>query len=120
MTQTRMRTGAGGLVTLLVLAGLGSVTPGVGAGAVMARGGSDDAAIHEVRDASRGRGADDGAGHDLGDDHGRRHGGRGADDGAGHDLGDDHGRRHGGRGADDGAGHDLGDDHGRRGRGTPK
>lgn len=44
---------------------------------------------------------------------------RGADDPAGHDVGDDHGRRGGRnarRGADDPAGHDVGDDHGRRGR----
>lgn len=43
-------------------------------------------------------GADDGAGHDVGDDHGS--GGHGADDGAGHDVGDDHGSG-GGHGSDD-------------------
>ncbi|MFC3833844.1 MULTISPECIES: hypothetical protein [Deinococcus] len=46
----------------------------------------------------------------------------GADDGTGHDAGDDHGGRSGGprsggHGADDGPGHDAGDDHGGRGRG---
>ena len=56
-------------------------------------------------------GADDGPGHDAGDDHGR--GGHGADDGPDHDAGDDHGS--GGHGADDGPGHDVGDDHGEHG-----
>ena len=57
-------------------------------------------------------GADDGtqvSAHHRGDHHR-------ADDGPGHDRGDDHGRHHGGRhhghGADDGPGHDRGDDHG--------
>ncbi|PZR00610.1 MAG: hypothetical protein DI533_08690 [Cereibacter sphaeroides] len=51
----------------------------------------------------------------AGDDNGRRGGGRGADDGANHDSGDDQGGR--GDGSDDGASHDSGDDHGGRGRG---
>jgi hypothetical protein len=34
--------------------------------------------------ARRGRGADDPAGHNAGDDRGRRHGGHGADDGPNH------------------------------------
>ncbi|WP_172960963.1 hypothetical protein [Oceaniglobus roseus] len=62
----------------------------------------DGAQILQVR---RGRGADDGAGHDAGDDKGGRRGGkgRGADDA----RGDDRGGRDGGkgRGGDDGANH---------------
>lgn len=89
-----------------------------------------DAQVIKVR---RGRGADDGVGHDVGDDKGGRRGGRGrgadddqggrkggkgrgADDGVGHDAGDDKGGRRGGRGrgADDGPGDDRG---GHKGRG---
>lgn len=69
--------------------------------------GADDGAGHDVGDDHGGHGADDGAGHDVGDDHG----GHGADDGADHDAGDDHG----GHGGDDGADHDAGDDHGHSG-----
>jgi hypothetical protein len=71
----------------------------------------------------RGRGADDGVNHDVGDDKGGQRGaqGRGADDGANHDVGDDRGGDRGGRGrgADDGASHNAGDDRGgdRGGRG---
>ncbi|MCT4333734.1 hypothetical protein MU516_12745 [Paracoccus sp. YLB-12] len=70
-----------------------------------------DAQVIKVR---RGRGADDGVGHDVGDDKGGRRGGRGrgADDGPGGDQG---GRKGGkGRGADDGRGDDRG---GHKGRG---
>src|SRR4051794_18388659 len=44
-------------------------------------------------DLGRGRGADDGINHDIGDDRGGGRGGRGrgADDGANHDAGDDRG-----------------------------
>ena len=69
--------------------------------------------------ARRGRGADDGAGHDAGDDKGGRGRGRGTDDGPNHTMKSmdslELARR--GRGADDGAGHDAGDDKGGRGRG---
>lgn len=60
------------------------------------------------------RGADDGPGHDAGDDHRGR--GRGGDDSSGRSapvMTFDLARR----GADDGPGHDAGDDHGGRGRG---
>ncbi|WP_295822714.1 hypothetical protein [uncultured Deinococcus sp.] len=50
-------------------------------------------------------GADDGAGHDAGDDHGGRSGGHGTDDRPGHDAGDDHGGRGSGHGGSSG-GHD--------------
>jgi hypothetical protein len=48
---------------------------------------------------------------EAGDDNGGTVGGGGADDGSGHDAGDDNGGA-GGGGADDGAGHDAGDDNG--------
>lgn len=51
-----------------------------------------------------GRGADDPATHDVGDDHG-------TDDAATHDVGDDHG-------TDDPATHDAGDDHRTGGHGA--
>lgn len=62
----------------------------------------DGAEILKVR---RGRGADDGATHDLGDDKGGRRGGkgRGADDAPGDDRGGRKGGR--GRGRDDGPNH---------------
>ena len=75
--------------------------------AAMARRGADDPAGH-VR---QGRGADDGANHDVGDDRGR--GGHGADDGVNHDVNDDRGGATARRGADDPANHDVGDDRGR-------
>jgi hypothetical protein len=67
-----------------------------------------------VRMGRRGRSADDGPGHDIGDDHGDHGPGHDigddhGDDGPGHDIGDDHG--------DDGPGHDIGDDHGDDGPG---
>ena len=52
-------------------------------------------------------GADDGPGHDAGDDHGS--GGHGADDGPGHDAGDDHGE-HGEHGHGEGGEGEGGDD----------
>ncbi len=63
-------------------------------------------------------GADDGPGHDVGDDGGRGRGGRRNDDGPGHTSLDvapvlQLARYR----ADDGADHDAGDDRGRRGRG---
>jgi hypothetical protein len=75
-----------------------------------------DVQILQVR---KGRGADDGAGHDVNDDKGGRKGGqkggkkggkgRGADDAPGHDLNDGKGGRKGGRrrgrGGDDGPNH---------------
>ena len=64
--------------------------------------GHDDAEIIEVR---RGRGADDGAGHDANDDKGGQRGGkgRGADDAPGDDKGGRNGGK--GRGRDDGPNH---------------
>lgn len=66
-----------------------------------------EAAVQGQNEPGRG-GADDGAGHDAGDDHGGVAGGHGADDGASHDAGDDHGGNGGRHGGDDGAGHDAG------------
>lgn len=60
--------------------------------------------------AGRG-GQDDGANHDLNDDHGNHNG---SDDGANHDLNDDHGSHNG---SDDGGNHNSGDDGGNSGRG---
>lgn len=63
-------------------------------------------------------GADDPAGHNQGDDHGRTgrttlvHNRKGNDDPTGHDQGDDHGKDR--KGNDDPPGHDQGDDHGGR------
>ncbi|WP_189070761.1 hypothetical protein [Deinococcus radiotolerans] len=76
-----------------------------------------EAALEPALEIGPGRGTDDGAGHDAGDDRGGVPGGRGADDGAGHDAGDDHGGTSGGHGGDDGSGHDGGDDHGGSGGG---
>lgn len=70
-----------------------------------------EAAVQGQNEPGRG-GADDGAGHDAGDDHGGAAGGHGVDDGASHDAGDDHSGNGGRHGGDDGAGHDAGDDHG--------
>jgi hypothetical protein len=57
--------------------------------------------------ARRGRGKDDGANHDAGDDKGGQKAGkgRGRDDGANHDAGDDRGGKGRGRGTDDGPNH---------------
>ncbi len=56
-------------------------------------------------------GQDDGANHDLNDDHGNSNG---SDDGANHDLNDDHGNN---SGSNDGGSHNSGDDGGSSGRG---
>jgi hypothetical protein len=83
-------------------------TPLVGGGQT----GNDDGANHDVNDDhGNDDGAnhdvnDDGANHDINDDHG---GQTGTDDGANHDVNDDHG---GQTGNDDGANHDVNDDHG--------
>jgi hypothetical protein len=74
-------------------------TPLVGGGQT----GNDDGANHDVNDD---HGNDDGANHDVNDDHG---GQTDNDDGANHDVNDDHG---GQSGTDDGANHDVNDDHG--------
>lgn len=76
-----------------------------GAGMVFAQSHRSDDGTRGFDDQGRGRGrgADDGPGHDIGDDHGR--GGHGADDGPDHDMGDDHGGGHGGHGGDDSGGH---------------
>lgn len=83
---------------------------------------------------SGGHGADDGPGHDVGDDHGGDRDDSSSDDGPDHDAGDDHGgdrddddsdddssgsgKGGNGGGNDDGADHDAGDDHGGGGHGS--
>jgi hypothetical protein len=91
-------------------------------------------ALAAVPAAQAQHGADDPAGHDLGDDHGGQaitQSGPGVDDPANHDVRDDrrarkarvrhrhhhrgrHHQRHARHGADDGPRHDAGDDHGTR------
>ena len=130
MTKISLKSHSGLAVTALAMTLLAlpvsftvaGVTFKTGPDTAYARGGADDGADHDKGDdhgRGRGHGADDGANHDKGDDRGRGRG-RGADDGANHtSLGTSNFIILARRGADDGANHDKGDDRGRgRGRGT--